>query len=326
MALLTRVRTRGASPVDTELALLRAFVAEFARVAQAASDGDSEARMRPVPGMDEHADLVTARNAFNGTLDRTDAFVREAVASLQSISERKFYRRTLVSGLNGPFRRAAISMNVAREAMTVSEGKADEARRTRLELADQFEETVHSVAEQVAAAATELSATAAGLSRSADDAVSQSEVASRTMARLDGASRQIEDVVAFISTVAAQTKLLALNAQIEAARAGAAGRGFDIVASEVKQLAETTARSTEDITVQVKEMVDASSQSMAAMSTVETTVRDMTPMVDEVRTAVDGASGTGGFVLDRRLASGLSQMAELLRAEVGTFLSVLRQA
>ncbi|MGD9957268.1 MAG: methyl-accepting chemotaxis protein, partial [Candidatus Nanopelagicales bacterium] len=193
---------------------------------------------------------------------------------------------------------------------------------------DRFEETVLAVSEQVAAAATELSATTANLRASAEDAVVQADAATSTMAALDGASREIENVVAFISSVAAQTKLLALNAQIEAARAGAAGRGFDVVASEVKSLAETTAKSTESITNQVQEMIDVSGRSIGAIESVQGTVREMSPMVDDLRYAVDGHSSLGEestFGLDPRIGQGLAQMAEMLRAEVGTFLAVMRR-
>ena len=120
--------------------------------------------------------------------------------------------------------------------------------------------------------------------------------------------------------MANQTKLLALNAQIEAARAGAAGRGFEVVASEVKSLAETTAQSTADISKVVRDMIEISGRSTDAMRSVEVTVRDMSPMVADVRAAVDGGT-TGTSDLH-----GLAQMAEHLRTQVDSFLTVLRRS
>lgn len=202
------------------------------------------------------------------------------------------------------------------------------AEAERLELADRFEQTVFAVSEQVAAASTELSATAASLGRSAENAVHQADDAGTTMANLADASREIENIVALISSVTAQTKLLALNAQIEAARAGAAGRGFDVVASEVKSLAETTSTSTESITGQVQEMIDVAARSIEAIESVQGMVREMSPMVDDLRYAVDGHTGLGGPSSsgpDHPVGQGLAQMAEMLRAEAGTFLAVMRQ-
>jgi methyl-accepting chemotaxis protein len=140
------------------------------------------------------------------------------------------------------------------------------------------------------------------------------------VSRLETASTQIREVVALISSVAAQTKLLALNAQIEAARAGAAGRGFEVVASEVKSLADTTAKSTEDISTTVSDMLAVTTQSVAAMESVGVTLRDIAPMVQDLRAAVDGDGGSYGQV-DQQ---GLAQMAETLRSEMDQFLTVMR--
>jgi methyl-accepting chemotaxis protein len=73
------------------------------------------------------------------------------------------------------------------------------------------------------------------------------EAATEDVKALTDAARTIEQVIALIEEVAGQTNLLALNATIEAARAGAAGRGFGVVAQEVKQLATRTSAATEDV-------------------------------------------------------------------------------
>lgn len=300
-----------------------AAVSEWLRVCRAAAGGDLEARAAAVPGSEEHPDLLELRTMLNRLLDRTDAYVRESAASLEAASEGRFHRRFLVAGTTGVFRTGAATINAATHEMAATQERLDASTARRLELADRLEQTVAQVAEQLAAAATELSATAAGLSDSAHDAVAEADSAGGTVRTLESASEEIQGVVQVISAIAAQTRLLALNATIEAARAGDTGRGFAVVATEVKSLADSTARSTERITEQVHAMQEAAVASTAAMGAVESTVREMSPMVDAVWIAVDGSRSEAAGA-DAGPMQGLAEMAELLRSEVGDFVAELR--
>src|SRR4029077_15196033 len=82
-------------------------------------------------------------------------------------------------------------------------------------------------------------------------AVDEAQATNGEMNTLAVTARKIGDIVKLIQTIAEQTNLLALNATIEAARAGEAGRGFAVVASEVKSLAVQTAKATEAIVGQI---------------------------------------------------------------------------
>ena len=90
--------------------------------------------------------------------------------------------------------------------------------------------------------------------------------------KLSRAAQEIGDVVKLITAIAEQTNLLALNATIEAARAGEAGRGFAVVASEVKSLASQTAKATDEISSHIAGMQGATQESVAAIKEIGGTI------------------------------------------------------
>ncbi len=115
--------------------------------------------------------------------------------------------------------------------------------------------------------------------------------AQSTIRQLSQASERIGMVMTLIQDIAEQTNLLALNATIEAARAGDAGRGFAVVASEVKALATQTARATEDITTQIKDIQNATATTVTAMATVSGSISSIADVATRVAETIDGQEG-----------------------------------
>ena len=121
------------------------------------------------------------------------------------------------------------------------------------------------------------------------------------MRTLERRSTEISDVIELIDDVAAQTKLLSLNAAIEAAHAGEAGLGFNVVAEEIRKLADRTARATKDVSALIEAVQGEIGQALAAM---EREVQE----VGQGRTLAEQARQTL-----REIASAAQRSAELSR-------------
>ncbi|WP_122816932.1 methyl-accepting chemotaxis protein [Nocardioides pantholopis] len=289
--------------LEAELAAHRDAVRLATGALGALADGDLEAR---VPRLGDAEELAGLRRAANLLADRNDAFVREAAAALAAACEGRYHRRLLVRGLPGAFRAAAETINTARTAM--QENEASSARRearTRAEL----EAAVSAISDRVADTSADLAASAEELTRAVSEAGAGAVSARDVIHTLEQSSQQIQTSVALIKKVAEQTNLLALNASIEAARAGAAGRGFAVVADEVKNLAATSARSSDDITARVDEVRAGVAAAVASIGQVTGAVAEMGERAQAVETA---ATGSGG-------EPGLSRLAVTLRDEIARF-------
>jgi hypothetical protein len=107
------------------------------------------------------------------------------------------------------------------------------------------------------------------------------------IAALARVAQRIGDVVKLIQDIAEQTNLLALNATIEAARAGEAGRGFAVVASEVKSLAVQTAKATGEITKEISSVQSSTGDAVAAIRAITQRMQDINAHTSEVVGAIE---------------------------------------
>jgi methyl-accepting chemotaxis protein len=151
-------------------------------------------------------------------------------------------------------------------------------------------QSVATATEELSASVNEIGRRVKESSKIADAAVHQAEQTDARIGKLSRAAQEIGDVVKLITAIAEQTNLLALNATIEAARAGEAGRGFAVVASEVKSLASQTAKATDEISNHISGMQDATQESVAAIKEIGGTIGQISDIASTIASAVEQQS------------------------------------
>ena len=294
--------------------------------------------VEPVNRTISHSRLLSEGNLRQEIIvDRKDEFGEQA-ATIKSMVEK--WRDIIGSVKQASDSVASAGTQLSASAGQMSHGASQQAERAH-QVATSSEEMSQTV-EEIARNATTIATTAAQAAKTAKDggtiveaAVREVEEIASTVGEsashitsLSELSKKIGDIIGIINEIADQTNLLALNAAIEAARAGEHGRGFAVVADEVRKLAERTTGATSEVSGIIREIqnnvtsavtsidqvtskvdkgVDLSNKAGTELRTIVKSVEDLQQMVQQIATAIDEMSATSGQISkDIESISGIS--------------------
>lgn len=153
-------------------------------------------------------------------------------------------------------------------------------------------QTVATGTEEMGASIKEIAQNANEAAKVAQSAVDVAENTNKTVGKLGESSAEIGQVIKVITSIAEQTNLLALNATIEAARAGEAGKGFAVVANEVKELANQTAKATEEISQKIEAIQTDTKSSVDAIGEITMVINQINDISNTIASAVEEQTAT----------------------------------
>jgi len=254
------------------------------KIAHAIAGCDLTVRIETKPGDD--ASLLAAMKNMQGGLSQVIRSVNDGVGQLAQAASRLSASAGRVAASSEGQHDATQSMAAAVEEISVGieqiTENANESRQATLKSGEMSEHGARVVGE----ASVEMAKIA--------EAVNHSSAHIQTLGEHSG---KISEIVGVIKDIADQTNLLALNAAIEAARAGEQGRGFAVVADEVRKLAERTTQSTQEISAMIDIIQRGTQSAVASMADGHGRVGEGVRMVTLVKESIDRMKENSGHII-----------------------------
>ena len=262
----------------------------------ALANGDTTVQLKATT-KDECGDLARAVEIFRQNTIRAAELAeqQEAADKAQQERQKKIEKLTTefdtsVADVLEAVAAAATEMEATSSSLASMATEASQQATTVSSSAEQASvnvQTVASAAEELTISIREISRQVMQSGESTKECVEEAEKAEILVEKMVATSQRIGEVVNLITDIAEQTNLLALNATIEAARAGEAGKGFAVVASEVKNLANQTAKATEEISGQVTEVQNSTNSTVQAISLITKSISGVNEIASAISAAVE---------------------------------------